>query len=541
LVKQSLTTNVTVINLYTDINLKNPINRIGVMFQSFGVNYIPFVNDLSNNDFSNNLNKYLKKDLSNNLNKDLSNLNTPKSLYFANSFIDLLNDLSNNNYKNIQIDIISCDFDDIRFKNEIIRLNAKYNVQINYSLDKTGNFNKGGDCSDCSGSSYITIINCTISGDLFISSGFFNNYCVYGNSGCSDCSESSYITMNNCTISGDLFISSGFFNNYCVYGNSGCSDCSGSSYITMNNCTISGHLTNSNGFFSYSCGYGNSECVDCNAITIISINNNNNPINITFNDSYNSIFFGNDCCDGTNTEVYINNCLLNIDNESIPSNSYGIICFQGCGTNDATINVNNVYDNYLKLFNILCIGHESFILMANGSYKKIIDIKRGDFINCMNEILPVSRVKYTYLNNDTYCNYCIIPKDTIINNTKLFEPLLITGFHPILINRLRISVGHIKFGLKNGLNKIYLNSKIQLISKDIILCDLQFDKPTYYNANGIWIQSSSPYTKCNPLPYELYWDKSYYSNKLTINDPEYYNEPLILNNVYDKINGKLSF
>jgi hypothetical protein len=201
--------------------------------------------------------------------------------------------------------------------------------------------------------------------------------------------------------------------------------------------------------------------------------------------------------------------------------------------NDELILYTNHFSEFLIDYSYVpCIGHESIILMADGTYKKMIDIRRGDYVQCMNEKIPVSRVKYTKFNMDMYCNYCIIPQNTQINNTRLFEPLLITGYHPILINKQRIPVEHIKFGLKNGLYKIHLDCNYKLISKEVILCDLQFDKPTYYNANGIWIQSSSPYTKNNPLPYELYWDETYYSDKLTTDDPEFYQEPLITKPVY---------
>ena len=206
-------------------------------------------------------------------------------------------------------------------------------------------------------------------------------------------------------------------------------------------------------------------------------------------------------------------------------------------------NIITIYTNHFSQFVIdyqyvPCVGHNTLVLMADGTYKKIINIRRGDLIQCMNDILPVSRVKYTKFNMDMKCNYCIIPKNTQINNTTLFEPLLITGYHPILINNKRIPVEHIKFSLKNGIYDVFLNCKSQMISKEIILCDLQFDKPTYYNANGIWIQSSSPYTKNNPLPRELYWEESYYSNKLTTDDPDFYKEPLITHHIYNVPNLK---
>ena len=147
--------------------------------------------------------------------------------------------------------------------------------------------------------------------------------------------------------------------------------------------------------------------------------------------------------------------------------------------------------------------------------------------------MPVSNITKTIYNSQLFCNHCIIPQYTEFNKTKLFKPLLITGYHPILINNKRVPVEHLKFALLNNNKKIYIDCKKQLIEKNTKLYDLQFDEPTYYNANGIWIQSSSPYTSGHPLDYELYWDKSKYKDILTTDDPEYYNEPLILTPLYD--------
>jgi hypothetical protein len=171
--------------------------------------------------------------------------------------------------------------------------------------------------------------------------------------------------------------------------------------------------------------------------------------------------------------------------------------------------------------------------MNDNTYKKISDIIRGDMIKCYNKTLPVSNITKTIYNSNLYCNYCIIPENTEFNKTKLFKPLLITGYHPILINNKRIPAEHIKFALLNNNNKIYLDCKKQLINKNTTLYDLQFDEPTYYNANGIWIQSSSPYTSCHPLHQQLYWDQSKYKNILTTDDPDFYNEPLINKPMYD--------
>jgi hypothetical protein len=59
--------------------------------------------------------------------------------------MQFLFDLSNNNIKNTQIDIISCNMNSNGFINEVNKLNTKYNINIDYSLDKTGNYNSGDD------------------------------------------------------------------------------------------------------------------------------------------------------------------------------------------------------------------------------------------------------------------------------------------------------------------------------------------------------------------------------------------------------------
>jgi len=228
--------------------------------------------------------------------------------------------------------------------------------------------------------------------------------------------------------------------------------------------------------------------------------------------------------------------------------------------NDSTDNQYYIYDKTTGLITIYtnsfsqflidyqfvpCIGNDSLILMYDGKYKRIDELKRGDRIKCINEILPISYIKYTYYKSDTYCNYAIIPEGTVINNTKIFKPLLITGFHPILLNGMRIPVEFIKFKLYNNTSKTYINidCKKQIINSSIILCDLQFDKPTYYNANGIWIQSSSPYCVYNPLPKKLYWNTNYYKeNYYTTDDPSYYKEKLInypKYTIYDSNNNVL--
>jgi hypothetical protein len=217
---------------------------------------------------------------------------------------------------------------------------------------------------------------------------------------------------------------------------------------------------------------------------------------------------------------------------------------------DAHSGTISLYTNHFSQFlvdftNVPCIGEDTLILMEDNTYKRIDEIVRGDFVKCYTKMLPVSKITKTIYKSNLFCNYCIIPKDTEFNQTKLFEPLLITGYHPILINDRRIPVEHLKFALLNNNKKIYLDCKKQLINKNTILYDLQFDEPTYYNANGIWIQSSSPYTSCHPLDQELYWDKSKYKDILTTDDPEYYNEPLILKPMYDNdielVNNVYSF
>lgn len=240
---------------------------------------------------------------------------------------------------------------------------------------------------------------------------------------------------------------------------------------------------------------------------------------------------------GDDFKVYYNDGINTIDISKNNTDADDQYFIQNLNSGIITFFTKSFSSVYIDFSYVLCIGNDSLILMADNTYKRIDKIRRGDIVKCYKKDLPVSRIKYTKYTKNIYCNYTIIPKGTVINNTIVSHPLLITGYHPILINNMRLPVEHLKFPLKNNNMNIYLDCKLQPFDSSNFLCDLQFDEPTYYNANGIWIQSSSPYTSANPLPYELYWDKSYYKNILTTDDPDSYDEPLILKPVY---NGNLN-
>jgi hypothetical protein len=188
-------------------------------------------------------------------------------------------------------------------------------------------------------------------------------------------------------------------------------------------------------------------------------------------------------------------------------------------------NIITIYTKHFSSFfidyNPLCVGPDTLILMADEIYKPICELERGDLIKCYHGNMRISDILYTDIKEAKLQNY-IIPENEIINGNKLIKPLLITGWHPIMYNNLRVPIGFIQ-------NKNYKYNKT---INDTKLYDLQFDIPTYYNANGIWIQSRSPYNVYTPLDKEKYWDDINYKEERTLDDPEYYKEPLVLYTIH---------
>ena len=165
---------------------------------------------------------------------------------------------------------------------------------------------------------------------------------------------------------------------------------------------------------------------------------------------------------------------------------------------------------------VTCLFENTEILMKNNSIKLIQDINRGD------EVIggKVSRICKQKLSENSIINAYKFNKNCLDNNLPN-KDLLITENHPIFYNnKRRPAKCFINF---NDVEKIY--GKISKISKDYTLYDLQFDEDSYYIANGIKVQSRSPYSELTPLPLDFYHDKSKYKE---IRVWDTYNQEIVL-------------
>jgi len=162
----------------------------------------------------------------------------------------------------------------------------------------------------------------------------------------------------------------------------------------------------------------------------------------------------------------------------------------------------------------LCLvgdGH-TLIKMYNGQYKKIEEIERGDLVyqapgKCgkVAQLCQVDSSQYTEL------EMIEIPVNGLGNGCPSQE-LLITGNHPIFWHgKRRPARSFIKF---SGVKQHFIGD-VEIIKKCYpILYDLQFETDGSYWANGIEVQSCSPRSFTHPLPKELYFDQSLYTDEL---------------------------
>lgn len=152
-------------------------------------------------------------------------------------------------------------------------------------------------------------------------------------------------------------------------------------------------------------------------------------------------------------------------------------------------------------FTTLCLVKDSLILLADGSLKPIQDINRGDLVSTGHQ---VARVCHIPLNPLVMTELIEIQTGSLGQQlpTTTFR---LTGNHPIIFAHARRPAKC--FTTIDGV------SIIKITGIDC-LYDLQFDHDGTYIANGIEVQSCSPRSAVNPLPKELYYDPSLYSEEV---------------------------
>jgi hypothetical protein len=153
--------------------------------------------------------------------------------------------------------------------------------------------------------------------------------------------------------------------------------------------------------------------------------------------------------------------------------------------------------------NAACILEDTRILLSNGQWKKVQDLKRGDSIAGKDgSALPLCRL-ITKDISTSKVEFILIPKDAISPGLPIND-LYCCKHHYFLYNdKLYAAESFLSFP---GTKRITGYGK-QVLSKPRMY-DLQFETEGFYIAEGLLCPSRSPYDADDPLPRELFFDQS---------------------------------
>lgn len=179
---------------------------------------------------------------------------------------------------------------------------------------------------------------------------------------------------------------------------------------------------------------------------------------------------------------------------------------QNVGLDDSTQNL-----IVFKLRNLICVDGLTMITMADGTLKPIKYIQRGDIVAPNHR---VSRLCVEPIIGSSYIDIYVFKKNCL--GSIPTQDLYITGNHPIFYKGARRPAKcFANCPSVTVLKHINVNQLVTILpSHELYLYDLQFDYDTSYIANGLTVQSRSPNSYYGPLPKELYYDQSLYSDAL---------------------------
>lgn len=210
-----------------------------------------------------------------------------------------------------------------------------------------------------------------------------------------------------------------------------------------------------------------------------------------------------------NTFVNINGTL----NITIPKNTYFILGITGpnAGAPAAYAKTGMLIVSGLPTATGLCVGADTKILMGDGSYKAIKDIKRNDVVIQDIETGSTSIVSKVYT-TQFGGEMVKIPAGLIGNK----EDMIISKLHPIWLNNNK---------------RIYAKDLkgVEIIQGIAELYNLQFDDEGTFIADGVKIDSLSPYHKYYPLQKEFFFDVNKYikGKKVKHENDKSRNKPLL--------------
>jgi hypothetical protein len=176
----------------------------------------------------------------------------------------------------------------------------------------------------------------------------------------------------------------------------------------------------------------------------------------------------------------------------------------------------------VKLFNylngIVCVVKGTRILMSNGQYKPIEQIVRGDMVIGYNgHIYKVATINHQVISPNEPLDMIELPPNSLGKGIPV-NKLLITPNHPIFFKGARRPAKCFKLLSQVVEHRqvkphVLLQKELQGSVGDYLLYDLQFDEDGSYIAEGLAIQSRSPWSDLTPLDRDLYFDQSRYTDQ----------------------------
>lgn len=163
---------------------------------------------------------------------------------------------------------------------------------------------------------------------------------------------------------------------------------------------------------------------------------------------------------------------------------------------------------------ILCIAPNAKVLLSNGNYIPISDLKRGDCVSGDLEFAQshiVARVEVTRHSPMKLVNMMIFEKDSLGENIPC-RRVTMTSEHPIFYDGKRVPAFYFRNLPGVKFERKYLEDMISAnLNGEYCLYDLQFEDDGSYVVDGIQVQSRKPTSCLTPLPKELYFNVEKYT------------------------------
>jgi hypothetical protein len=168
---------------------------------------------------------------------------------------------------------------------------------------------------------------------------------------------------------------------------------------------------------------------------------------------------------------------------------------------------------------VVCVAFGTHILMADGQYKPIEQIVRGEsVIGYDNRTFKVADINRQFVSKNSVVDI-IEFKPNALGAGCPSQTLLVTPNHPIFFKGARRPAKSFK-SLPNVIehteakpSSILQHTTIDEMGPVYYLYDLQFDDDGSYIAEGVVVQSRSPWSNITPLSKELYYDVSRYKEE----------------------------